>query len=419
MSKYKSLVAHTAVVCIVLLPVLTGIGQDDHTTEAPTGFDDATNGMVDQATHDTDRVTFFQEVDVAPKGLGPIFNGTSCAGCHQSPKTGGTSDTTEQRAGHLDDHGKFQNPSITINDGKDVIPDRSLVNASAICPQAQERVPSTETIRATRATPSVLGDGFVEAVPDHTLQTIARMQAVQTGGLIHGEAIEVPVLEAPGTTRVGRFGWKDQHASLLSFAADAYLNEQGITTRLFPQDVTTVCESNTADDPEDTPGADGLADIDHFAQFMRAAKAPPRDTAAASQPDAQAGSQVFDGIGCNLCHVRSMKTAPAGTSINGGTFTVPDAIGGKIIHPYSDFLLHDVGTGDGIVQNGPEDTAHKLRTAPLWGLHGHTHYMHDLGSSSAGDAILRHGGEATMVINRFKALGERQKGQLLQFLKSL
>lgn len=415
--KYKWLIASVAVICIALLPLLKGIGQEESTAEAPTGFDNATNGMVDQATHDADRATFFEEVDTVATGLGPVFNQTSCVGCHQNPKTGGTSLTTELRVGHLDDNGNFQNPNVVINGGKDVIANRSLINQFAICPQAQETAPSTETIRTKRSTPNALGDGFVEAVPDETLQTIARLQAAQTGGLIHGEAIEVPILESSGATRVGRFGWKDQHASLLSFSGDAYLNEQGITNRFFPQDVTNVCDHTT--DPEDTTGTDGLNDIDHFARFVRAAKAPPRDTTLASQPAALAGSEVFEEIGCSLCHVGSMKTAPAGTAINGGNFTIPDALGSKIIHPFSDFLLHDVGTGDGIVQNGPPDTAHKLRTAPLWGLHVRTRFMHDLASSSHADAILRHRGEAIMVINRFRGLTDAQKNQLLIFLKSL
>src|SRR5262249_34231172 len=159
----------------------------------------------------------------------------------------------------------------------------------------------------------------------------------------------VPIAEAPGKTAVGRFGWKDQQASLLSFAADAYVNEQGVTSRLQPADTTTVCK--TTSDPEDKPGTDGLADIDHFARFMRATSAPPRDETLAATPDAQAGAQIFQSVGCAICHVSSIKTAPAGTVILGGTFTVPAALGGMTIHPYSDFLLHNVGTGDGIVQN--------------------------------------------------------------------
>ncbi len=97
----------------------------------------------------------------------------------------------------------------------------------------------------------------------------------------------------------------------------------------------------------------------------------------ATTADAQSGEQLFHAIGCDICHVSSITTAPAGTVINGGAFKVPAALGGKVIHPYGDFLLHNVGTGDGIVQNGPQDTANKLRTSPLWGLRTKSRLMHD------------------------------------------
>jgi CxxC motif-containing protein (DUF1111 family) len=120
----------------------------------------------------------------------------------------------------------------------------------------------------------------------------------------------------------------------------------GVTNRLRPTDVTTVCKTTT--DPEDTPDSIGLANIDHFAQFIRGTQAPPRDTVLAATSDAQAGSQLFSQIGCGICHVSSLVTAPAGTVINGGAYTVPAVIGNMIIHPYEDFLMHDIGTGDGI-----------------------------------------------------------------------
>jgi CxxC motif-containing protein (DUF1111 family) len=149
------------------------------------------------------------------------------------------------------------------------------VNDRAICDQAQERVPATEGIHALRATTNTLGDGFIEAIDDATLLAIARQQAQESRGEIAGLAIQVPINEAPGQTRVGRFGWKDQHASLLSFSADAYVNEQGVTSRLQPIDTTTVCK--TTSDPEDHMDANGLSDIDRFARFIRASQAPPRD----------------------------------------------------------------------------------------------------------------------------------------------
>jgi hypothetical protein len=210
-----------------------------------------------------------------------------------------------------------------------IIANRSIVNDRALIPEAQEHVPATETIRALRAALNTLGDGFVEAIDDSTLMAIAQNQIERSEGRIHGEAVEVPVLEAPGVTRIGRFGWKDQHSSLLSFIGDAYLNEMGVTNRFRPRDVTTIGKSTA--DPEDTPDNLGLADIDHFAQFIRGTKVPPRDAALAGTPASSAGEKLFDKIGCTTCHVSTIITAPAGTPINGGAFAVPDALGNKII----------------------------------------------------------------------------------------
>lgn len=353
----------------------------------------------------------------ANTGLGPVFNARACADCHQNPVSGGSSQFTEIRAGHLDANGNFVAATVPINDGASTITLRSIINDRALISQAQEHVPDTENIRALRAALNTLGDGFVEAIDDRTLQAIAASQPLVSEGRIHGEAIEVPVLEAPGQMRVGRFGWKDQHSSLLSFVGDAYLNEMGVTNRLRPHDVTTIGKVTT--DPEDTPDNLGLADIDHFAQFIRGTKVPPRDTALAATADAQAGQILFDKIGCSTCHVSSIVTAPAGTLINGRAFTVPDALGNKIIHPYGDFLLHDIGTGDGIVQTPPADTANKVRTAPLWGLRMHPRHMHDLKSLTLENAIDRHRGEAEHVGRRFNDLSATERQQVITFLDSL
>jgi CxxC motif-containing protein (DUF1111 family) len=191
----------------------------------------------------------------------------------------------------------------------------------------------------------------------------------------------------------------------------------GVTSRLKPTDSTTVCKVKS--DPEDTPDAIGMAAIDHFAQFVRGTKVPPRDSALLATPDSQAGQKLFENIGCNTCHVETITTAPAGTVLNGGSFTVPDALGNKIIHPFGDFLLHVLGTGDGIVQAGPQDTADKMRTAPLWGLRMKSRFMHDLASLTLEDAIERHKGEAQHVTHSFRNLTEAQKQQLFVFLNSL
>lgn len=421
-------------------------------TEAPTGMDTLTNGFVDQATHDGDRATFEERDDVT-RGLGPIFNAQSCGECHQNPVTGGISQITELRAGHNDANGNFVGATVTINDGGGLsggvtIANRSLINDRATCPgvvtdltthaviynhpneQAQERVPGVENIRTFRTSLNLLGDGFVESIDSNTLVAISNGQPANMRGLF----IQVPVLEAPGHIRGGRFGWKNQMPSLLSFSSDAYLNEQGITNRFntaetipntgAPSATGVLCDEvsdnqpcasnpnvNCAEDPEE--------DINAFARFMRASKAPSRDARLSATADAQTGSALFDQIGCNICHVRSITTAPAGTIINGGAFTVPAALGNKIIHPFGDFLLHNVGTGDGIVQNGGQASANRMRTAPLWGMRTRDRLMHDGEELTRNDAILRHAGEAAGVITNYINLSTTQKNQLITFLNSL
>jgi CxxC motif-containing protein (DUF1111 family) len=404
---------------------LSGISQQS-AKEAPAGFNtpsfngaaSVSNGIteppgdtfaLDQQVYETDHSV--------ETGLGPVYNATACVSCHENPNSGAASQITELRVGHNDANGNFVNPTIFINDGKDTITGRSIVNDRAIGPQAQEQIPDTENIRTLRAALNTLGDGFVEAIDDSTLIAIAERQPELSEGRVHGEVVQAPIFEAPGQTRVGRFGWKDQHSSLLSFIADAYLNEMGITNRLRPKEVTQVLNITTGinDQPDDL----GLADIDHFAQFIRGTMVPPRDATLAATPAARQGQQLFAQIGCSTCHVQSITTAPTGTVIDGGQFTVPEALGNKIIHPFSDFLLHDIETGDGIVQVGPQDTANKLRTAPLWGLRTKARFMHDLKSLSLENAIERHRGEAHKVERRFDELSPQEREALLTFLKSL
>lgn len=399
----RFLVTDAFVLVLLATPLVYGV-----VSEAPTGFDDTTNGLTTQTQFDLDREVF-DEVEFIEDGLGPVYNAQACRECHQNPVSGSSSQITELRVGRVNSLGNFVDR-----------PGGSLINDRAIHPSIQERLAGEDTVRALRISLSVLGDGFIEAISNTTLQNI---QAAQPSTL-RGTIVNVPVLEAPGQTRIGRFGWKNQHASLVSFSADAYLNEMGITSPLQPNENTSngasVAAFDTVPDPEEapTPGSPNGPDIDIFARFMRATKAPPRDTALAATADAIAGQQLFSQIGCAHCHTPTIQTAPPGTLINGGAFTVPPALGDKIIHPYSDFLLHDVGTGDGIVQ-GSTATRNRMRTPPLWGLRTRVRLMHDGESLTRDGAITRHGGQATSVINSYKALSTTQKNQLITFLNSL
>jgi CxxC motif-containing protein (DUF1111 family) len=372
-------------------------------SEAPPAFDAGmnllSNGLVGQAQFDLDR-TAFEEEEPLTKGLGPVYNAASCRNCHANPITGGISQVTELRAGHFDGFNFIDHVG------------GSLINDRAIDPGFQERVLGGNEVRTFRTSLNVLGDGFVEAIDSNTLVAISNSQPFG----MHGQFIQVPVFESGNRVRGGRFGWKNQQASLLSFSADAYLNEQGITSRFLPTDNTSngrVVSDHVAD-PEDVEN-----DIDKFAEFMRATGVPPRDTTLANTADAIAGSNLFNAIGCNICHVRTITTAPVNSVINQGAFTVPAALGNKVIHPLSDFLLHDVGTGDGIVQNGGQSTRNKLRTAPLWGMRSRDRLMHDGESLTRNEAILRHAGEANGVISNYQSLSTTQKNQLITFLNSL
>ena len=385
-------------------------------TEAPTGFDGLSNGNCTQAEMRATGGTF-SEVEAFEDGIGPTFNNVSCISCHESPRGTAENDTnlklfggtgsqiTELRAGHFN--------GLTFTDH----PGGSLINDRANDRSIQEHILSGNEVQTLRLTLSIAGDGFVEAIDSNTLAAIA---AAQPAGQ-RGTLIQVPVLEAGGTLRAGRFGWKNQNSSLLTFAGDAYVNEMGVTNRLFPSENTsngTNVQGGAFDgkgDPSPT-GEDDAGDIDEFTTFMRCLKAPPRGPINAA---VTAGQSTFNAIGCATCHVGTITTAPAGTLINGGALTVSTALGDKNIHPFGDFLLHDVGTGDGIVQNGGQGTRNMVRTAPLWGIGTRTRFMHDGASVTATAAIQRHANQGATARNNFNALSATNQSNVLQFIFSL
>jgi CxxC motif-containing protein (DUF1111 family) len=385
-------------------------------TEAPAGFEGKTNGFDPQgpALESLDKWNvvrlrsyndnrfIFEEIETLADGLGPTYNAQSCRECHQNIVTGGASQVTVQRAGHLHGGHFFESQG------------GSLIQSRATYAEATELVPEGDDIRTFRISTNTLGDGYVEAISNATLLRIRDGQPRS----VRGTAVIVAVLEASGRSRIGRFGWKAQHASLESFAADAYLNEMGITSPLLPRENTANGADVSRWDPVADPEDDGQ-DVRAFANFIRSTTVPPRGPVTAV---VLSGEQLFQQIGCAMCHVPSVTTAPPHTPINGGTLFVSDALGNKVIHPYSDFLLHDIATGDGIPIQPIEEyaeTANRMKTAPLWGLRTRNRLMHDGLSFTREEAILRHGGQAADSTRRYQSLSPAAKATLLAFLNSL
>jgi len=389
-------------------------------TEAPAAFDNRTNGMDPQGpvfeTLNEDNVValrsfndnrfIYEESEDASDGLGPTYNAQSCRECHQNVVTGGASQIAEHRSGRIDKNNVF----FESMGG-------SLIQSRAIEADIVELQDDEDNVSTFRLSTSTLGAGFVECISNEELLAIRDAQPAE----IRGTALMVPVMEGDGSARLGRFGWKNQHASLESFSADAYLNEMGITNPLLADEnlshgkfVGAGTRYDKVADPEDD-GTDLLA----FANFMRSTKAPPRG---AITPEVTAGERVFTQIGCAACHTATIRTSRPGTQINGGAFIVPAALGNKIIHPYSDYLMHDIGTGDGIPVLPTAEyasTASQMRTAPLWGMRTRNRLMHDGLAFTKQEAIRRHAGQAAASTARYKALSAQDQRTLMKFLDSL
>jgi len=407
----------------VALPafVLLCVFSNAWTQAAPPSFE-LQNGLLPPKTFEAAKQAF-EEVETPKKGLGIHFNETSCAHCHLAPPgarrlPGGSGPITELRAGYLAANNEFVpapgGTLITTKALEGVTPEINLLSSS-------------QNVRDRFITTSLFGAGFVEAVADDVLRRVARDQAKHTDGRIQGIVRDVPVLEAQGRTAVGRFGWAAQHASLLSFAADAYRNEIGVTSPLAPDDNTLL--GNPVDDgvrdPEDTGGKFGN-DVELFASFMRALSAPPRliPSNQKERKEIEEGSKVFESTGCATCHLPELVTADEGEWVDARTFRVPKALGHKTFHPYGDFLLHDIGTGPNVLREGiPPQNRGTIRTAPLWGLgtrlaNGEP-LLHDGSTRSVEGAIQRHGNTAAKEAEKFRRLKEKDRDRLLKFLQSL
>jgi CxxC motif-containing protein (DUF1111 family) len=342
----------------------------------------------------------FEEEEVAADGLGPVFNGKSCVSCHAQTATGGGSDLLETRFGLVSD-GVFDpltqlGGSLIQSQGIGLFGGTNFVG---------EVVPGEANVVARRRTTPLFGLGLVDAVPDDTLEQIASYQQSHlpsTAGRVNA-VLDV----ASGKPRIGRFGWKCQDATLATFAGDAYVNEMGVTTPMFPDENCPQGDcSKLVDNPAPEPTNDATnATLDEFTDFMTFLAPPPH---LHRSKDAKAGSILFAQIGCADCHVPALQTGPSAVA----------AFDRVTFFPFSDFLLHDMGSlGDGIVQG--DAGGREMRTAPLWGVRMLTSFLHDGRAGTLPDAILAHDGQGEAAKNRFADLSATQQNQLVAFLKSL
>lgn len=343
----------------------------------------------------------FTEVETSEEGLGPAFNGASCAVCHNSPAIGGTSPILEVRAGTTDADGNFR----TLDDSGETLMHLFSVPSHG----CQPKIPESATVIAHRAAIPLFGAGLVEAIPDDTLLALTDPNDDNRDG-VSGRAAVIPD-PVTGAARVGRFGWKAQQATLLVFGADAYRNEMGITNDVFPREsafgvapgAMRLCDP--LPDPEDRRNPlTGKRGIDNFERFMQLLAPVARGPVG---PAAQQGGQVFQAIGCAQCHVPTLETGPSANPV----------FDRRAVPLFSDLLLHDIGTGDGIRQGAA--LPGEIRTPALWGLRFRRPLLHDGSAATVEAAIRRHAGEAALAMRGFDQLSDAERAMLRAFLGSL
>jgi CxxC motif-containing protein (DUF1111 family) len=339
-----------------------------------------------------------EEVD---EGLGPVFNEDACNVCHDAP-VGGTTGRLETRFGKVRNF-KFD---PLANLGGSLIQDHAIGRVPAgrgFFKFVPEVVPRIANVTTSRLTTPLFGLGLVDAVPDQTLLALASAEArnsFSTKGTPH-----MVTDVGTGATRVGRFGWKAQQATLHTFAGDAYLNEMGITSPDFPDEN---CPQGNCDllrfNPVPTLNDSGDG-VTAFADFMTLLAPPPRGRIT---QDVEQGGRVFVAIGCADCHTPTLTTGSSPIA----------ALSNKTFQPFSDFLLHNMGRlGDGIVQGNAK--GREMRTAPLWGLTSRPVFLHDGRAKTPTAAILFHDGQGAKARRNFLDLRRSQQQDLLAFLRSL
>ncbi|MBL7852565.1 MAG: c-type cytochrome [Cyclobacteriaceae bacterium] len=344
-------------------------------------------------------VAFNDEVFTSANGLGPLFVATSCGSCHPGDGKGHPFSTLT-RFGQADENG---NQYLHIGGPQ--------LQHRAIPGFTPEAIPQNATF--SRFTPPAnTGLGFIDAVSDAEILDWADPDDSDGDGISgvpNWISLKEYVTERPNSVTqngryIGRFGKKAATYDLLQQTATAYNQDIGVTSSFEPVDT----HSGLVFDPEVSNQT-----INDVVFYLKTLKAP------APRPESNSmleGKQLFTTIGCTKCHRPEMKTGNSAIA----------ALANKTFSPYSDFLLHDMGSSldDGYTEGSAK--TYEWRTPPLWGLGlsknsqgGQYFLMHDGRARSIDEAILLHGGEANQITNNYQGLTADEKTKLIQFLESL
>jgi CxxC motif-containing protein (DUF1111 family) len=425
---------------------LAGCGDLEDTLDLTTGaaLGDRIPGT---STTDSNFASFranFVAVDALADGLGPVFNERACGNCHDQGAQGGAGRQIERR------YGRFVNgvfDPLTNRGGslRQLFTVGSFTAANGrACTVPLEVEPAEATVHNVgRVTTPLFGLGLVDAMPDSFFDGLASAEPAAIRGVVNRVSTVLPnprdAGQSVGGARVGRFGWKAGVPNLQQFAADAYMNEMGITTQscFNGQSIVAFATESAPNGVPQPAGCDDLAepapagvpvgtdesvgscaggltvmekDIDNFKRFMTNLAPPPRGTITAA---VTAGQAVYDQVGCAGCHTRQTFTtpSPAPNGINSGV----------AFQPFSDFLAHDMGTLGDQIGNAGDSLAvtRRMRTAPLWGLRFRPFLLHDGRTGDVATAIRAHDGQGAAARDAFNARNAADQANLVAFVRSL
>lgn len=390
-------------------------------------------------------------------GLGPVYGGFSCGSCHNN--TGRTASTlwTEGGSGSAGfsscliyltrkDGGFLKNYGRVLHDQSSIIgvkPEGKLkvtyTYRTYRFPDGEEYELATPTYRITdwyadslapedlivsvRIPLRHVGMGQMMSLDEETMKRVA----AQSNYPEYGISGRCNYITEKGVTGVGLSGNKAQHLDLtveLGFSSD-----MGVTNSRYPEEI---CEGQAQVNQGSMMGlsydqldvsTEEMEDVD---LYMQSLSVPARRNV--NDPQVQRGEQMFYQAACHLCHTVTLHTRPRGSTLLNGTQLT--WLGGQTIHPYSDFLLHDMGSeimGVGLNDNYVSGLArgNEWRTTPLWGIglqevvNGHTYFLHDGRARNFVEAIMWHGGEAEASKNLFKNMPKADRDALVAFLRSL